>query len=78
MPHNQQATMQSLVEKISIRTGFNKEKSGEMVLMIAEHVKQQFPLLHSVVDVVLGTQNIPMKNNKYAVYDFFEKHSIYS
>jgi hypothetical protein len=70
--------MQNLIEKISNRTGLNEEKSKEALLIISEHVKQQFPLIHSVVDLVLGTQNFPLEREKSAITDFLERQSVYN
>jgi hypothetical protein len=62
--------MQKLVEKISRRTGMDNEKAAEALLAIAEHVKTEFPLLHSIVDLVLGTQGFSIKENKSSSTDF--------
>ena len=62
--------MQNLIEKISRRTGIEKEKATEALLTIADHVKSEFPLLHSIVDLVLGTQGFSIKENKSLVPDF--------
>jgi hypothetical protein len=50
--------MQRLIEKISIRIGIDKNKATEALLVITDHVKVEFPLLHSVVDLILGTQKL--------------------
>ena len=60
--------MQNLIEKISDRTGLDKEKAIEALLAVSEHVKEEFPLLHSVVDLILGTEGL--SDNKPFVTDF--------
>lgn len=70
--------MQTLIEKISDRTGMDNEKATEALLAISEHIKQEFPLLHSVVDLVLGTQGFPLQHRKSAVSDFLENQSMYN
>ena len=70
--------MQSLVEKISGRTGIDRDKAMEALLTVSEHVKTEFPLLHSVVDLVLGTQGFSVNENKSSVTDFSEHPIIYN
>jgi len=62
-------TLQKLIEKISGRTGIDKEKAVEALLAVSEHVKEEFPLLHSVVDLVLGTRGLP-EDSKTLVAEF--------
>ena len=70
--------MQNLVEKISKRTGMDKEKAAEALLAVSEHVKAEFPLLHSVVDRILGSQGFPATENKHAVTDFPKSEIMYN
>ena len=65
---NKPETLQNLIEKISDRTGLDKEKAIEALLAVSEHVKEEFPLLHSVVDLILGTEGL--SDNKPFVTDF--------
>ena len=58
---NKPETLQNLIEKISDRTGLDKEKAIEALLAVSEHVKEEFPLLHSVVDLILGTKGLSDK-----------------
>ncbi|HEY2720279.1 MAG TPA: hypothetical protein VGI82_01055 [Chitinophagaceae bacterium] len=70
--------MQNIIEKISTRTGINKEKAIEALLAVSEHVKSEFPLLHSVVDLILGTQGFAAAENKSAATDFSKSEIIYN
>ena len=54
--------METLIEKISLRSGIDKEKAREALRTITDHVKEQFPLLHSVVDLILGTKELSGEN----------------
>jgi len=54
--------METLIEKIAINTGIDKEKATEALRTITDHVKEQFPLLHSVVDLILRTKQVPREN----------------
>lgn len=65
---NKPETLQNLIEKISDRTGLDKEKAIEALLTVSEHVKEEFPLLHSVVDLILGTKGL--SDNKPFITDF--------
>jgi hypothetical protein len=49
--------MENLIEKISINAEIDRDKATEALRTISEHVKEQFPLLASVVDLILGTKN---------------------
>ncbi len=46
--------MELLIDKISKRTGMDKHLATEALLAICDHVKEEYPLLHSVIDRVLG------------------------
>ena len=63
---NKPQTLQNLIEKISDRTGIDREKAAEALLAVSEHVKAEFPLLHSVVDLILGTRGLPENNRPFA------------
>ena len=56
----------------------DKEKATEALLTVSEHVKAEFPLLHSVVDLALGTRGFSIKENKSSVTDFWENEIIYN
>jgi hypothetical protein len=71
-------TMQNLIETISNRAELNKEKTTEVLLLISEHVKSEFPLLHSVVDLVLGTQGFFPQKQSVRLSDFPENHALYN
>lgn len=70
--------MQNLIEKISRRTGMDKEKAIEALLTVSEHVKSEFPLLHSVVDLMLGTQGFSIEENKSPVTESSKNQIIYN
>ena len=70
--------MQNLVEKISKRTGMDNEKPIEALLAVSEHVKAEFPLLHSVVDKILGTQGLPATENEHAANEFPKREIMYN
>ena len=70
--------MQNLVERISERTGMDKEKATEALLAVSDYVKNEFPLLHSVVDLILGTQGFSAFDNQARGTDFSHDPAIYN
>lgn len=71
--------MKNLVEKISDRTGMDKEKAMEAIFAISEHVESEFPLLHSIIEMVLGTEGLNMKKNEDSfAADFLKNRIIYN
>ena len=60
---NKPQTLEILIEKIAGRTGLDKDKAIQALLAVSDHVKEQFPLLHSVVDLILGTHGVPANKN---------------
>jgi len=70
--------MKNLTEKISDRTGMDEEKAMEAIFTISEHVKSEFPLLHSIIDMVLGTEGLCMKKNENPLIDFLKNRIIYN
>jgi len=70
--------MQNLVETISKRAELDKEKATQVLLLISEHVKSEFPLLHSVVDLVLGTRKFSHHDTKLGGADFPDNRIIYN
>lgn len=71
--------MELLIDKITKRTGMDKQLATEAILAICDHVKEQYPLLQTVVDRVLG-KNTDLKENAndlkpvYIEKNFFPNH----
>ena len=61
--------MKNLIDKISVRAGIDSEKAAEALLAVSDHMKEEFPLLRSVVDLVLGAHGLG-ENNKSVVTNF--------
>ena len=70
--------MQNLIERISSRTGMDKEKATVALLTISDYVKGEFPLLQSVVDLILGTQGYSLPDKQPIVANFHENPIIYN
>lgn len=69
--------MKNLIDKISVRAGIDKEKAAEALLAVSDHMKEEYPLLRSVMDLVLGTQGFS-GNNKSVVTNFSIDEFIYN
>jgi len=70
--------MQNLVERISKRTGMDKETAAEALLAVSEYVKNEFPLLHSVVDLILGTHGFPAVGDNPDTTGFLQDPATYN
>ena len=70
--------MQNLINKISNCAELDKEKATAVLLLISEHVKSEFPLLHSVVDLVLGTREFLPDETRFGNTGFSESQILYN
>jgi len=58
--------MNILIQNIAHQAGINEEKARIALLAVTAHVKERFPLLQSVVELILET-NEPVFNNQASV-----------
>jgi hypothetical protein len=58
--------MNILIQNIAHQAGINEEKARIALLTVTAHVKERFPLLQSVVELILET-NEPVFNNQVSV-----------
>ena len=49
--------MRSQLRKITVYTGIEKEQAKAALLIIAAHVKEQFPLMRGYTDALLETED---------------------
>jgi hypothetical protein len=56
--------MENLIQKIAHSAEINEEKAGKALLAISTHVKEQFPLLYSIVDLILETKGSSLPEKK--------------
>jgi hypothetical protein len=64
--------MQPLAKKITIYTGIEEEKAKAALLIIAAHVKENFPMLRGFTDAILDIEGLSLERdgimiNKFAV-----------
>lgn len=64
--------MKTLIEKIVLQTGISEDKAKEALAAITEHVKEQYPLLQSIVYMMLQL-NDPSASIKVPTYFRFEE-----
>lgn len=55
--------MKNLIEKISLQADITEDKAKEALDAIISHVKEQFPLLHSIVYLILDDPTLEKKEN---------------
>ncbi|HMG67840.1 MAG TPA: hypothetical protein VK588_09145 [Chitinophagaceae bacterium] len=54
--------MKSIIEKIALRARISEDKAKEALFAISNHVREQFPLLQSIVLLMLELKEPPLEN----------------
>jgi len=62
--------MQTLVKKITVYTGVEEEKAKAALLIIAAHVKENFPMLRGCADSVLGIKELSLEKDGIVIKKF--------
>jgi hypothetical protein len=62
--------MKNLIEKIACDAEINEEKARQALLIISKHVNEQFPLLRTIVDLILETKGSSLTMNKSLLTEF--------
>ena len=62
--------MNILIQNIAHQAGINEEKARIALLTVSAHVKERFPLLHSVVTLVLEANDSSLKEEKPGIAHF--------
>ena len=62
--------MQSLLQKITVYTGIEEEKAKAALLIIAAHVKEQFPVMRGYADALLETEDISLERDGIVIEKF--------
>jgi len=55
--------MRSLLQKITVYTGIEEEKAKAALLIIAAHVKEQFPVMRGYTDALLETEDLSLEKD---------------
>ena len=61
--------MNILIQSIAHQAGINEEKARIALLTVSAHVKERFPLLQSVVELILEANDSSWKEEKTLVAD---------
>ena len=69
--------MENLIKKIAHTAEINEEKAGKALLAISTHVKEQFPLLYSIVDLILENKG-SFTDEKNRTAEFPENQFFYN
>jgi len=62
--------MQPLAKKITIYTGIDEEKANAVLLVIAAHVKENFPMLRGFTDAILDTEKLSLERDGIVINKF--------
>ena len=62
--------MQTLVKKITVYTGVDEEKAKAALLIIAAHVKENFPMLRGCADTVLDIKDLSLEKDGIVIRKF--------
>jgi hypothetical protein len=63
--------MKTLIEKMALGAGISEDKAKEALTAITEHVKEQFPLLQSILHMMLDVKepSTPKKNLTFTSFE---------
>jgi hypothetical protein len=62
--------MNILVQQIAHHAGINEEKARIALLTVSSHVKERYPLLQSVVELILEAGDSSLTDQKAVIVDF--------
>jgi len=62
--------MQPLVKKIAVYTGIEEEKAKAALLVIAAHVKENFPMLRGFTDSILDVEELSLEKDGIVISKF--------
>ena len=62
--------MQILAKKITVYTGIEEEKAKAALLIIAAHIKEEFPMLRGCADSILGIKGLSLERDGIVIRKF--------
>jgi hypothetical protein len=62
--------MQPLVKKITVYTGIEEEKAKAALLVIAAHIKENFPVLRGCADAILDAEGLSLEKDGIVIGKF--------
>lgn len=64
--------MKSIIEKIALQAGISEEEAKQALSAISNHVREEFPLLQSIVLLMLELKEPPLENKNPIIGGFPE------
>ena len=65
-------TMENLIKNIAHQACINEDKAKIAFFVISDHVKEKFPMLQSVVDLMLEFHRSSLTNERSFIADFLD------
>ena len=62
--------MQNLVNKITVYTAIEEEKAKAALLIIAAHIKENFPMLRGCTDSILEIEELSLEKDGIVINKF--------
>ena len=62
--------MNLLIQNIAHQAGINEEKARIALLTLSAHMKDRFPMLESMFELILGENESRLTNEKIVTTDF--------
>jgi hypothetical protein len=62
--------MRSLIQKLTVYTGIDEEKAKAALLVIAAHVKEEFPMMRGYADAFLETTDLSLEKDGIIIEKF--------
>jgi len=62
--------MQTLVKKITVYTGVEEEKAKAALLIVAAHIKENFPMLRGCAGSILGINELSLEKDGIVINKF--------
>lgn len=62
--------MRSLTQKLTVYAGIEEDKAKAALLIIAAHIKEQFPVMRGYADVLLETTELSLEKDGIMIAKF--------
>lgn len=62
--------MRSLLQKLTVYTGIEEEKAKAVLLIIAAHIKEEYPVLKGYTDQLLETDELSLERDGIVIEKF--------
>lgn len=70
--------MENLIQNIAHQAGINEDKAKTAFLVVSTHLKEKFPMLQSVIDLMLEMHESSLTKEKPFITDFLNNHIFYN